>query len=302
MLRSRRFLTFCVAPTFATPLLGQDPTALDAVLDREQRRIEASCDLFEDHSSWENAWECRSEHYLVRTTHSYGLAKAVADGQEVMLGHFRRLFGNGVERESPFVIHVREDVAAYNEAGEEFGAEHSSFYGSFHAATAPGSPVEVVHHPNRTWLQMQITHSTLHQWLHGAHPGVTLPAWLEEGLAAYFSLYWDPAWGASELARIRDAGRALDLRLLGMTSMPSDPSAAQEFLIQIGMLFTWLMDHREDTRVTREPDGSVTGGTFRQAIVDLLAGESANEVLRTITALGPIEDVLAEFRAYDFGR
>ena len=51
---------------------------------------------------------------------------------------------------------------------------------------------------------MQITHSALHQFLAAAFPGRTPPTWINEGLAAYFSIYWDYDWGLSEFERLRD--------------------------------------------------------------------------------------------------
>lgn len=274
---------------------------LDTTLERAQAGVEEASDIWEDHSTWENAWEVRARHYLVRTTHSYGLARALADGQEVMLGHFAGVLGDGVVRSEPLVIHVRPDVGAYNSAGEEFGDQHSSFYGSFFAATGPGAPVEVAYTDNRTWLQMQITHSAFHQFVALAHPGSQLPSWVEEGLASYFSLYWNQAWGAQELARAREVGPKLDPSLLARQSMSQDPAEAHHLLIQLGMFFGWLMDHRPDTRIVRDDAGQPTGGPMLEVIRAMLDGETQTVLLRLLAGIGEAPELMAEFEAYDFG-
>ena len=42
--------------------------ALERCIDRVQNELERSTELWEDHSTWENAWRVRTEHYEVVTT------------------------------------------------------------------------------------------------------------------------------------------------------------------------------------------------------------------------------------------
>ncbi len=291
-----------LAPLFAAipALHAQDPSPLDRVLDDVQRRVERDTEILEERTTWETAWVARSEHYEVRSLHSYGLAKQIADGQETMLEHFQRVLGKGIQRSEPFVIHVRRDVGAYNQAGEEFGTEHSSFYGSYFAEQEERTPVEVAWDRNTTWLQIQITHSALHQFLKTAHPGARMPAWVEEGLAAYFSFYWDQAWAIAELQRMRTDDEVLGFRQLAATNLSSFGRDTHARMVQLGMLFSWLMDYREDTRIQHDADGAVTGGRFLEVLRKLCNGEGEFAALNFITELGGPIDLMKDFTAYEF--
>jgi len=298
---------FSIALLILTAEIGaQQPAAgVASVLDRAIATVRAEIasgnDVWEDHSTWANAWRARAPHFEVRTTQSYDLGKRVADGLEVMMAHFQETLATDYAPAQALPVLILPDIGAYNAFGEEHGTEHSSFYGSFFAVQHPEHPVAVAYNDNPTYLRMEITHSVVHQWLAQAFPGSrAAPLWLQEGLAAYFSIYWDYGWGVDEIDRIRGGDDFVPLRnLLG------DPVAAygrnsHARMIELGMLFYYLLRYRDDTR-TSLPAEAVQQSPFRDYIVALLEGRDATQlpVHQLTTDLPALE---ADFRDYQFPR
>ncbi len=141
-------------------------------------RLRDGTEVFEDHSTWEKAWEATSRHFLVRTTHSYGLAAQLAQGLDVMLGHVQKTLGVEVAPPRRYHVYVLPSVADYNAFGNANGQEHSSCYGSFHAAAHPERAVAAVYDGNHSWLKMLVTHSMVHQYVQDAFPAARLPTWV----------------------------------------------------------------------------------------------------------------------------
>jgi hypothetical protein len=245
--------------------------ALDGALEQVREQVGTSIDIWEDHSTWETAWVVESDYFSVRTTLGYGFGMEVARGLETMLEHFQSTLGTEFAPETPLPVFVLPDLAAYNTFGDEFGTEHSSFAGSFYADAHPERVVAAAHADNLTWLRMQITHSVVHQFLAAAYPDETIPTWIDEGLAAYFSLFWDYNWGLQEWARIRAEKVPLP-RLLG-DALPQYTRDAHDRFIQLGMLFHYLILFREDTRTTL-PNEEEQRGPFRDYLVGLIRGET----------------------------
>jgi hypothetical protein len=67
-------LPFLLAGTGAPTDRDLYGRTLERALERAQTELQGSLDLVVDHSRWENPWKATSEHYEVRTTHSYALA------------------------------------------------------------------------------------------------------------------------------------------------------------------------------------------------------------------------------------
>ena len=239
-------------------------------------------DLWEDHSRWENAWEVASEHYRVQTTHSRYLAASLAEGMETMLGHFQSVLGTDWAPSTPVEIWVFPTLAEYNQFGNANGAQHSSMYGSFHATQHGQQPVATMYTANPTLLRMWITHAAVHQFVSGAFPATPSTA-ISEGLASYFSLYWDPAYAASEHDRVAKGSLFIPLRQLLADPLQSYVQNADDRFMELGTLFSYLLHHREDTRLG--PDNEGFGGSFAAYLRAVLNG-------RNVTGM-PFDDMLA---------
>ncbi|MEM7204300.1 MAG: hypothetical protein AAF628_28835 [Planctomycetota bacterium] len=262
--------------------------ALERALTESARELAATSDIWEDHSTWENAWLHRSEHFEVTTTTSLGLARSLADGMETMLGQVQKELALRTAPPRRLQVFLYADIADYNRFGEEFGEHHSSFYGSFFASGHPQRPVAVVYQPNATLLRMHLTHSVVHQYVATAFPGVTLDAWLSEGLAAYFSLFWDQAWARAEFARLRASDELFSLRELVSADIDDYSDRSHVRFIQLGTLFSYALHFREDTR-TSPPGEEPAQAPFRDYIVATLRGQSTRGT--------PFEAVMSDLRA-----
>lgn len=296
----------CIAITFAAATClgwatGQKPSGLNRALDRAISEIREQLgqeDIWEDHTQWEDPWVVQTEHYEVRTVHGYGIGRAVADGLEVMLGHFQETLQSDFTPSERFKIFIVPDTAKYNELGDavqdNHAAHHSSKYGSFYHPDHAERPVVVIYDPNTTWLQMLITHSALHQFLASAFQN-SPPDWVSEGLAGYFSLFWSPDWGIDQFERMRDGGSLSPARQLLGEAIDAYPAQSTGRFVELGMLFNYLLLYREDTRTTAEQ------APFRDYLVAHLRGDDVSdlpvhEIAQNLNALD------ADFGGFDFRR
>ncbi len=278
------------------PLAGQTSAyarALQGTLDRVRERVGKTVDIWKDRSTWENAWVAQTDHFAVRTTRSYGFGMKMAEGLEVMLGHFQNKLGMDFAPETPLRVSVFPDLAAYNAFGGN-ADEHSSFYGSFYAAGDPERPVAALYDNNETRLNMWITHSVVHQYLAAAYPNATPPTWISEGLAAYFSSFWAYDWGLDEWERIRS--NTIPLSQLFTDQLPAYVSNSHERFIKLGVLFQYLILYREDTRTTA-PDEEEQRGLFRDYLAAAIRGEidTDSPVHALVTQPRDLEQALLEF-------
>jgi hypothetical protein len=289
----------------AAPLAAQERPApyvqaLHGAIAGAQARIERGLSLWQDHSTWDKAWQARTEHFVVRTTSSFANATDIARGLETMLGHFRETLGVDHVPATPFVVLVLPDLAAYNQVGNQYGEHHSSFYGSFYAPGHPEKAVAATWDQNPVWLRMQVTHSVVHQWLDSAFPGRARPAWLEEGLAAYFSIWWDYPWALQEYERLREWNGLPGLpRLLrdGIDAWGRDTHAR---MMELGMLFYWLLRYRDDTRTTA-PGEEPQRGPFRDWLRAQLEGRPTDGLACQALFADP-EKLDREMRDFAFPR
>jgi len=281
----------------AQVVAGDTAPALDRALRRTGEEIAKSTELYEDHSTWEKAWVADSDHYTVRTVDSWFLAHDLAAGLEVMRGHFCDELALEAVPAGRCRVDLVPDVAMYNQLGANYD-QHSSFYGSFYAGNDSGQPVIAVFEPNPTLLRMQITHSALHQFLATAFPGRTAPTWVNEGLAAYFSIYWDYDWGLSEFERLGDAGYLIPLsRLLG-EDIAAYARQPHTHMMELGMLFYYLLRFREDTRTTT-PDEAEPRSPFRDWLLATLRGQGTTG-LPVSALLDDRAKLDQDFRAFEF--
>lgn len=319
------------ALTLALPLpapAGDGPyrRVLRAAVERAQAELVNASDLYEDHSTWERAWRAESARYVVQTTHSRYLAQDVANGLDTMFDHFRRILRSEFEPTQKLEVFILPDLAAYNDFGNEHGAEHSSFLGSFFPNGHPQRPVACMFDANPILLRMWITHSAVHQFVDRAYTRQA-PVWMSEGLASYFALYWDQDYGPRELARILanappidqapapDAGlRNAVQNLLGNQAAPSPATyvplgqlldapiasyvdRSHSRLIELGMLFTYLLHFREDTR-TVEEEGEIVSAPFADYLRDYLEGRDVTGTAVHALLFVDRGQLEADFRAY----
>ena len=245
---------------------------LRRALDTAQAELEASVVLHEERTTWEQAWVVRTAHYEVRTLESYGLARNLADGLEQMLPVFQRVLGTQWAPSEPFKVWVYPSISDYNKIGEDFGAEHSSFYGSFHAADHPERPVATYFCGDNWRLRQWITHSAAHQFLAGAFPGRELPVVQAEALAAYFALYWDFPGSIERFEYLKSSGRFIPLRNLLQTPLAGFADRPDDRLLELGVLLSYLLNLREDTCFRYDEEGNEVEAPFAEYLRAGLAG------------------------------
>ena len=276
--------------------------ALERAIERAERRVEASLVLWEDHTDPANPWRVVSDHYEVVTNHSWAFGKEVSVYLEEMLVQFQSVLGTDFAPAEPFRILVLADLAAYNAFGDQYGAEHSSFLGSFYAAGHPDQVVATYHNTNGPLSRMWITHSAFHQFRAAAFPQASPPAWLEEGLACYFGSFGDYAYVRSELLRIRSSSHPdawIPLSKLITDGVASYGDRFHNRMVELAMLFTYLRIFREGTRTV--VDGEVLlEAPFEEYLALWIRGEdpSGHPLHELFTER--LDELEQEFKTYAF--
>jgi len=299
-------LSLAAAAPRGAPSPGDE--MLDRLLERSQAQLEAAAVVLADHSSWDDAWEITTRDYAVRTSMNWYLGKRLGDDLEAMLGFFRELGRTEWRPPNRMRVFLFPSLADYNAFGNAFG-EHSSMLGSFWASDHPERPVALYFDPNPFWVSTWATHSAFHQFAGQAFPS-TPPLWVDEGLASYFAhFYWDPAWGADEFRRVVDGGLFLPLRQLMrepisayVTPPGSTVDEAHRRFVELGALFAYLLNHREDTRTQYNADGIVLLSPAADYVADLLRGRDVSDhpVHELFTVR--LDELEADLRAFRFGR
>ncbi|MCR9248549.1 MAG: hypothetical protein NXI31_26275 [bacterium] len=271
--------------------------AFDRVLSRVQVKLD-KVDIHEDHSTWQDPWVVESTHFQVRTTGGYGYGREIAAGLEERFEEFQRVLGIKHRPTRKLPILLVPDVGTYNQFGDN-SDEHSSFYGSFHSPNAGGAVVASFH-PNAAWMRMQVTHSAVHQWVADAFPQANLPVWVNEGLAAYFTLSWDYYYHLDQFEKLKQENKLLSLQRLLREPMSryGDATGAQTRFVELAMLFCYLIRFREDTR-TQSDDGE---GPFRDYLVLLLKNRSTRASELRDMFVSDIDALEKAFFAYEFPR
>jgi len=272
-----------------------------SALARAQTELAASLDFEIDHSRWEDPWVVTSAHYEVRTTVSFAQAHELAKNLEFLRAGFVELLGEGRRTAGPARVWVLPTLAEYNRFGNDHGAEHSSILGSFFAADHPEQPVVTFFDGNWTQLGMWVTHSALHQFV--AREFARVPeAWIDEGLASYFALFWDWGYGASQLAELGRARKLVPLARLLSEPLQTYVGRSHERFIQLGMLFRWLLEDCEATKdePSNERSAEPPRGPFRDFLRAAVRGqrEAQAELAEILAADAELID--EDFRAFDF--
>jgi hypothetical protein len=282
----------------SAPLAGVNSAYASAFkngLERAQVRLERATDFWVDHSQWENAWEVRSDSYIVRTTHSRGFGQRIADALEEMLGYFTQTLKPDFKSRTPYEVHILPDIPMYNQYGDDYGAYHSSIYGSFLCdENHPARPVALVYDENETLVLMQATHSALHQFVERAF---TQPprTWISEGLASYFSFRWGYRYALDQLNGLIESNRFIPLREVINNELDNYGDNAHAHFMELGMLFYYLLHFREDTRMTEEEDGN-----FLTYLRTVLSGGNPSELPFHELITWQVDQLEADFKDYPF--
>jgi hypothetical protein len=269
---------------------------LRKALREAQKNLVAGLDLVVDHSTWADPWVVESEHFSVRTTVGYAYGAQIARDLEYMRGEWIRLLGEGRPITERGAVWIHPTLGEYNRFGGSF-AEHSSMYGSFYAAGAPESPVATFYDSNRTRLGMWVTHSATHQYLERSF-GRSMPTWVSEGLASYFALYWDWDYGKRELARLEQSGRLVPLRKLIFDALPAYVGSAEERFLELGMLFHFLLNYCEGTRIGA--DGDPSTGPFLEFLRATVRGQDTSKLAFVATIEEAAELLEEDFKSCRF--
>jgi hypothetical protein len=284
--------------------LAPQATATDAAyrrvvagaLARAQESLAASADFAIDHSRWDDPWVLRSEHYEVRTTKSYAQARTLSKNLEYMYGEFEKLLGQTPPRAEPYRVWVFPDLAAYNQFGNQNGAEHSSLLGSFFSSGHAERPVVTYQSANATLLGMWITHAAVHQYLETTR-GTRALVWVSEGLASYFALYWDWSYGARELERI-ERSDFVPLERLFAEPLSAYLHNPDDRFLQLGMLFHFLLNSCEGTK--NGAAGDPASGPFQEYLRLAVRGQDTRETDFEQSLEGTLELLEEEFKAHEF--
>ena len=144
---------------------------------------------------------------------------------------------------------------------------------------------------------MWVTHSAAHQFIDRAFQGAP-PLWVSEGLAGYFALFWDWTWGAGHLARIQTSSRYVPLGSLLTGSLPDYAGNGDDRVVELGMLFRYLLHHREATRIPE--DGEAANSSFVTYLRSVVrGGDGAGSGFERLDS-GELQDIENGFRAFDF--
>lgn len=269
-----------------------------AAAERAQADLMQSTLLWEDHSTWEDPWRVQTQHYEVAIAGSRLAGLELAHGLETMLGHFQDVTGFELATKGRFIINVFPDIDRYNAFGESAGAEHSSFYASFFAPADLAQPVSTFATSSMGRQLIWTTHGATHQFL-ASVGSAQVPAWIDEGLASFFSLYWSYAWGVAELRLIFASGTFVPFSQLLTDSISDFTDRPEARLIELGMLFNYLLLFRPDTRTVLDEDGEVVSAPFLEYLRGRLRGQDMGghpvHALLT-TGLGGLE---RDFRMFD---
>ncbi len=233
------------------------------IADEVRAEILRTQNLRESHADWTDPWIVETSHFRVRSLESWLLVHDLGQGLEQMHDRFEDLLAPSTPaRPTRSPVFVLPSLADYQQFGDDHGDARSSIYGSFHATGHPDQPVATYRDANLTRLRMFVTHGATLQFLEQRFPNRGTPAWIDYGLASYFQIAWAYGYGISELQRLQDENQFIPLGLLLAIQVDGNSSSltsanAHAHFVELGMLFWYLLHHREDTRT--EPGASEPG-------------------------------------------
>lgn len=277
---------------------GSDPVLRDPLersLERAQAGLEATVQVYVDHSTPENPWRVESLHYEVTSTSSYRETEALALGLDQMVPLYQSILGTSWVPEERLRAFIFADLDAYNTAGDDWGDERSSFYSSFLGVDHPERPLVTLRGANETQLLMWGTHAAVQQFIERAFAR-RVETWLEQGLSAYFSLYWDWNYGKEQLQSMMENGDFIPLAELLGADIGDYAEGAHTRVIELGMLCSYLLHHREESRINNQEDAPDT--SFQNFLQDSLRGRPTRRHPFRTWFTQNIDGVERDFRAF----
>jgi len=284
---------------------GEPPIAAKARLLTEaievaQKDLIDTAPAYEDHSTWANAWQIETEHYVIRLTHSRHLGLELGQDLETMFAWFQDLFGTDWQPPQRLQVHIYPSLAEYNQFGNSINAdEHSSFYGAFYAVQDPARPAAVMYSANIPRLKMHMTHAVLHQFVGEAFTSQP-PYWVSEGLASYFSLFFNYPYLQREHRRLAESDQFIPLRILASAAPTNFADRHHDKLMELGALFNYLLWRRPDTMTVVDEDGEVVQAPVRDLIRAAVRGNNLGFNPTYLSLMGRLDEIEADFKAYTF--
>ena len=248
--------------------------AVQHAVERAQKELFAGVHFEVDHSVWDNPWVVTSAHYEVRTTHSYAQAAEISNGLELLYAEWTKLLGEGPAHAGLRRVWIFPGMADYNKFGTEAGAEHSSLTGCFFSDKHAEQPVATYQNGNPKLIAMWATHGAVHQYLLQRY-GEQHLTWVDEGLAAYFALFWDWDFATHEFARIVRGPTYVPLERLVSEPIQAYKIKPEDRFIELGLLFRYLLNSCEATR--NGAGGDPTTGPFQEFLRAAVRGQDVSE-------------------------
>jgi hypothetical protein len=133
--------------------------------------------------------ECKSEHYIVRTTcKSKPFVEALPGFLESCYQAYSELLPAPEESERPLETYLFQTRWEWERYTEEFAGPRADTYKQIRSGGYSERGVTVSHYGSRRSTLSILAHEGLHQYLDATH-GSAIPAWVNEGLACYFESF-----------------------------------------------------------------------------------------------------------------
>ncbi|HET6204052.1 MAG TPA: hypothetical protein VFI25_14775 [Planctomycetota bacterium] len=208
-------------------------------------------------SDWEKAWRMRGEHVLVRTNVDRDAAEGLVKWAEAAYGRVKGVLGKDANR-LPLLLFGLKTLDEYNRFAGQVGDHHSSVYGAYFAAADEERPGVFVA-GDKNWSPFNITHAVGHAYLDRLvrtgkekEEEEAIPAWLEEGLAAYVEWFHKDvpkdsrSWVIEQ--RINKVGGLDSLKQLSKSFEISrdDPGGSVKRIVEAGLVVGYYVETHDD--------------------------------------------------------
>jgi len=188
----------------------------------------------EYHSEWENAWELKSDHYVVRSNCDYDRIMLFIHDAEITYKAMAEMLKMEPKTKglNLYVFAVGDDMNAYNTGNQDTYLSHhsSSWGGTYVHNKEEKAAVTYLLPTDRFWTTAFIQHAVTEQFIAESGAKITAP-WLVEGLAHYMVHFqFKPLPEISYYrGRVLDAGRLEPLpELIARTDLHVSGDRADE--------------------------------------------------------------------------